>query len=78
MREGEGIAGSNLIIELSKQGKLSEYFNPELGILEHFRYKKQFLQGTKNCYISIVPVRLVAEIVKSQSVTYPRNQKKAA
>jgi len=71
LREGEGIASFNLIIELSKQGKLNEYFNPELGILEHFRYKKKFLRGTKNCYISIVCERLVVEIAKSQSVTYP-------
>ena len=71
LREGEGIASFNLIIELSKQGKVSEYFNSELGILEHFRYKNQFLRGTKNCYISIMPESLVAEIAKSQRVTYP-------
>ena len=71
LRAGEGITSFNLIIELSKQCKLSEYFNPELGILEHFRYKKQFLRGTKNCFISIIPESLIAEIGKSQHVTYP-------
>jgi len=60
----------NLIIELSKNGKLSEYQNSELGILEHFRYKAKFLRGTKNAFISIVPESLISEIAKSQPITY--------
>jgi hypothetical protein len=70
LRANEGIASFNLIIELSKQGKLSEYLNSELGILEHFRYKAEFLRGTKNVFISIVPENLIAEIAKSQPITY--------
>jgi hypothetical protein len=32
-----------------------EYFNEELSVLEHFKYGKLFLRGTKNAYISFVP-----------------------
>jgi hypothetical protein len=70
LRANEGIASFNLIIELSKQGKLSEYLHSELGILEHFRYKAQFLRGTKNAFISIVPESIIGKISNSQPVTY--------
>jgi hypothetical protein len=76
LRLGEGILSFNLIISLSNQGKLSEYLDSELGILEHFRYKAQFLRGTKNCYISIAPESLIAEIAKSTTVTYPALSKR--
>jgi intergrase/recombinase len=70
LRASEGIASYNLIIQLSRESKLSTYFNSEVGVLEHFRFKAQFLRGTKNCYISIVPESLITEITSSQLVTY--------
>jgi hypothetical protein len=70
LRANEGITSFNKIIELSKQGKLSDYLNSELGILEHFRYKEDFLRGTKNAFISIVPESIIGEISNSQPVTY--------
>ena len=69
LRKEEGITSFNLIIELSKQNKLNEYLN-ENGFLEHFRYKKPFLRGTKNVYISIIPTETILEISRSQPVTY--------
>jgi intergrase/recombinase len=68
LRTSEGIAAFNLIIELSKQDRLSEYLNN--GFLEHFRYRDFFLRGTKNAYISIVPAGLIAQIAESKSVSY--------
>ncbi|HUK84289.1 MAG TPA: integrase [Candidatus Acidoferrum sp.] len=70
LRCSEGILSFNLIIELSRNGRLPEYLNGETGILEHFRYKSLFLRGTKNAFISIVPESMVNEIAKSQAVTY--------
>ncbi len=70
LRASEGIASYNLIIKLSRQGNLGTYLNSEAGVLEHFRFKAQFLRGTKNCYISIVPEGLITEITKSQPVSY--------
>jgi len=69
LRLSEGIAAFNLIIEYAEQGKLDAYLS-STGVLEHFRFKKQFIRGTKNAYISIVPESLVCEIAKSKSVTY--------
>jgi intergrase/recombinase len=59
-----------MIIKLHNEGKLSEYYNSELSILEHFKYGKVFLGGTKNCYISFVSQQLIKEICNSQPVTY--------
>ena len=69
LRKEEGIISFNKIIELSKEGKLSNYLNDD-GLLEHFQFKKQFLRGTKNVYLSIVPKSLIEEIAKSEHVGY--------
>ena len=47
-----------------------EYFNEELSVLEHFKYGKLFLRGTKNAYISFVPNAMIEEICKSYSINY--------
>jgi len=69
LRKEEGVTSFNKIIELSKQNKLDCYVNED-GFLEHFQFKKLFLRGTKNVYLSIVPKRLIDEIVKSEPVGY--------
>lgn len=58
LRKIEGIAAYNKIIELNQQGKLSEYYNEEQSLLEHFKYKEVFLRGIKNVYISFLPKEL--------------------
>ena len=65
----EGVAAFNLIIESGQKGKLSEYLT-ETGVLEHFRFKETFIRGTKNCFISVVPRELIAEIAQSEPVSY--------
>jgi intergrase/recombinase len=69
LRVTEGVQSFNLIIALHKQNKLDEYFNEDLNILEHFRFK-QFLRNTKNAFISIVPKDLVMEIAQNKPVSY--------
>jgi intergrase/recombinase len=69
LRKAEGVQAFNQIIELNKQGKLSEYYNEELSMLEHYKYK-QFLRGTKNAFISIVPKSLILSIANSKQVSY--------
>ena len=59
----------NKIIELSEQNNLGAYLSED-GLLEHFQFKKQFLRGTKNVYISIVPLKLISEIAQSNPVAY--------
>ena len=70
LRMSEGLTSFNMVISLSQEGRLSEYLNSEDGILEHFRYRKLFLRGTKNAFISIIPESLINEIKKSKPVTY--------
>ena len=69
LRVSEGIDSFNLIIELSKNNKLDEYYNRELEILEHYKYK-QFLRNSKNVYITVIPKELVVTIAGSKPVHY--------
>ena len=59
-----------MIIDLNSEGKLSEYYNSELQVLEHFKYGKVFLRGTKNAYISFVSKEMINQICNSEPVTY--------
>ena len=70
LRKGEALTSYNRIIELAKTNKLEEYYNRDLSILEHFRYPNEFLRGTKNVYISILPNDLIEQIANSETVTY--------
>ena len=47
LRKQESINSFNLIIQLARENKLSEYYNEKLEILEHFRYVDLFLRRTK-------------------------------
>jgi hypothetical protein len=78
LRKQEAINSFNLIIQLAGRGKLSEYYNEELGILEHFKYGDLFLRATKKVYISIVSEELVSEIASSQPVSYSAIRKRLA
>jgi hypothetical protein len=54
LRRTEAITSFNMVIDLNANGKLGEYYNSELSVLEHYKYKV-FLRGTKNTYISFAP-----------------------
>jgi intergrase/recombinase len=70
LRKIEAIASFNMIIELNARGKLGEYYNEDSSTLEHFKFGRLFLRGTKNAFISIVPKAMIPEIANSQPVTY--------
>jgi intergrase/recombinase len=76
VRKEEAITSFNKIIELAKANKPAEYYNDELNVLEHFRFKELFLRGTKNAYVSIVPKSLVTEVVSTQPVSYSAIRKR--
>ena len=69
LRKTEGMLAFNLIIDLQKENRLGEYFNEDLSMLEHYKYK-QFLRNTKNAYVSIIPRDLVMQIANSKPVSY--------
>jgi intergrase/recombinase len=75
VRKNEGIESFNLIIDLYKQNKLNQYFNEELSVLEHFKFK-QFLRNSKNVYVSILPKELIYEIANSNPVSYSMIRKR--
>lgn len=54
---------------LKDQGKLSNYYNQELRMLQHFKYE-QFLRKSKNAYISFVSDELLENALK---VKYTQN-----
>jgi intergrase/recombinase len=70
LRKSEAITSFNMIIELNAKGKLGEYYNEDFSTLEHFKFGRLFLRGTKNAFISIVPKALIIEVYNSQPVTY--------
>jgi len=69
LRVSEGIESFNLIIELSRQNKLNDYYNEDLEILEHYKYK-QFLRNSKNVYITIIRKKFINKIANSKPVHY--------
>jgi hypothetical protein len=71
LRKSECFKSFNLIIRLNREGRLSEYYNPSLQVLEHFRFEKLFIRRTKNVYISFIPRSLVDRIAASKPVSYP-------
>jgi intergrase/recombinase len=70
LRKEEGIKSFNRIIELSKANKLSEYYDTNLNCLMHFKYPKDFIRRTKNCFISFALENLIMEIANSEPITY--------
>ncbi|MEM2969128.1 MAG: integrase [Candidatus Bathyarchaeia archaeon] len=76
IRKEEAINAFNLIIKLSKENRLSEYYDKELNCLMHFKYPKLFLRNTKNVYISFIPESLINKIAASEPVTYSMIRKR--
>ena len=69
LRMIEAVASYNLIIKLSYDKKLKEYYNSKTRTLEHFRYKDLFIRKSKKAFISFVPEDLVQEISEQTPVT---------
>jgi hypothetical protein len=76
LRKAEAIQSFNMIIQLSKDNKLSDYYDKELRCLCHFKYPNLFLRNTKNCYISAIDESLINEIANSKPVSYQAVRKR--
>ncbi|MGP8125693.1 MAG: hypothetical protein ACLQEQ_07525 [Nitrososphaerales archaeon] len=59
LRPSEACNSCALIYKLSKEGKLAEYYDSELSMLQHYKYPQLFLRNTKNAFITFVSPRLV-------------------
>jgi hypothetical protein len=62
MRYEESVESYNLIVKLSREGKLDQYYDCDREVLEHFRFKEIFLRRTKKAFISFVPKELIESI----------------
>jgi intergrase/recombinase len=70
IRKEEAIMSFNKIIELHRLNRLDEYYNKQLSCLMHFKYPKEFIRKTKNCFITFINIDLVNEIANSETVSY--------
>jgi hypothetical protein len=52
LRKAEAITSFNRTIELHNKGLLNEYYDNNLNCLLHFKYPKDFIRKTKNCFIT--------------------------
>ena len=64
LRPSEAVNSTRLIVELHDSGRLSEYLNSDLMMLEHFRYPELFLRRCKNAYISFVTPKLIETVIR--------------
>jgi hypothetical protein len=78
LRLNEAVESHNLIIDLSGQGRLCEYYKADRRVLEHFRFKETFIRGSKKVFISFVPAELVGRMSRGQRLDYCRFQKPVA
>jgi intergrase/recombinase len=65
MRLLEAVNSYNLIIQLYREGRLSEYYNEETEALEHYKFKDLFLRKSKKTFVSFVPKSLVLKIAEN-------------
>jgi len=64
LRRKEAEICYNLIITLSREGKLSEYYRD--GWLEHFKYHDKFFRRCKNVYVSYCLPEVVTAVANSK------------
>jgi hypothetical protein len=76
IRKGEAINSFNLIINLAKQKNLQTYYNEEISVLEHFKFRDIFLREKKNVYVTFIPKATIMEIANSEPITYEQIRKR--
>ena len=60
----EAVRSYNLIVDLSEHGDLTEYYDVEKALLEHYRFSELFIRRSKKIFISFISEDLV-ELVKA-------------
>jgi len=69
LRLREAVNSWNLIIDLARAGRLSEYYNEENEALEHYRFKTLFMRRGKKVFVTFLPKRFVEAIGKQEKLT---------
>jgi len=70
LRVSECVASFNLVVELSNQNRLNEYYDPTIKALIHMRYQKLFIRKTKNAYFTFISDDMLKDITNSSKVSY--------
>jgi intergrase/recombinase len=68
LRLVEAVESYNLIIKLATEGKLSEYYDSNKEVLEHYKFKDLFLRKGKKAFVSFVPKDMVQRIAEGFTV----------
>jgi hypothetical protein len=76
LRTSEAIHSFALVIKLSSENKLSEYYDNQLKVLMHFKYHKLFIRRTKSCFITFIEPEFLKLITESKPVTYAMLRKR--
>jgi len=66
LRFVEAVNSYNLIMDLSKEGKLNQYYNEKKEVLEHFRFKDLFIRNSKKAFISFVPKTFIETVKRNK------------
>jgi len=66
MRMVEAFNCYNMIIQLSKEGRIAEYYKDQT--LEHYKFKDVFIRGNKKIFISFVPGQLIDRIAGNSAL----------
>jgi len=69
LRFTEAVHSYNLIVELSRKGKIDTYYSFENQFLEHYRFKQLFIRRTKKVFISYVSKEIVSKIGKNEKIS---------
>jgi len=69
LRLREAVNSWNLIIDLAREGRLSEYYNEKNGALEHYRFRGLFMRRSKKVFVSFLPKWLIEKISKQDKLT---------
>jgi intergrase/recombinase len=78
MRYNETVECYNLIIKLSKEGRLDEYYNSDREILEHYRFKDIFIRNSKKLFLSFIPRELIYRISHNSQIEWNATKKKVS
>jgi intergrase/recombinase len=69
LRLNEAVQSYNLIVRLSREGKLNQYYNEQTETLEHFRFKEVFIRKSKKAFISFIPKELIEKVKGCEPLT---------
>jgi intergrase/recombinase len=69
LRFNESVKAYNYVIDLAREDRLNEYYNVEREVLEHFRFKEQFVRRTKKVFISFIPKPIIEKLCKQENLT---------